>query len=807
MATCVILLFAVFLVYQLEKKEAEALSYEDCRKILASVEASRAYVRDVLRPTAAGLVEKGEFIPEMMSASFVARSQFEKFLEYYPDYYVKFASLNPRNPKNLAGPEEARVLRDFQNDPDLTEWQGEITRDGKKYITIAKPFRFKKGCIRCHGKPEDAPQSLRLRYGDTNGFGLQVGDLTMFSVGVPIQTAHSVIKNHFSEMIIPIIFVLASIIFSTALLFKRLVSEPLNTLKLSTKKVVAGNYNKHISLGQSEEFTDLATAFNKMAFTLQNNMERTQKSESSLEEAQRLARIGSWSWNVETDTVQWSNELYKIAGWDPEKPPPTFEEQSLLYTNESWKLLKIAMDRAVNNGDSYDLELQMVHPNGQLLFTSTRGIAETDESGSVVRLYGTVQDITEPKKAKEALMQSERMFRDLYAQSPVGIETYDLEGRLIDVNPACMEIFGIDSVDEVREFQLFEDPNIPDDAKERLRNGEPVKFLSVFDFNIVKEKSLYTTSKSGISYLECFILPIETSNVERSGFFVYVLDITDRKRAEVALKKAHDDLELRVDERTLELKKTHEQLVHSEKLSAIGGLSASIAHEFNNPLQGVMTVIKGVKRRATLDKEDVKLVNMAIHECERMKDLIKSLQDFNRPSSGRMAPMNIHATIDSLLLLSKKEYKTKGIKPETNYAADMPQIKAVADQIKQVILNLLNNAAHACEGGGTITINTEVVGKDMTIKIQDTGKGIKPEHMGKILQSQTPRTSKTTPEPSRHAFVCLGQQVPLCRRTGLTWVQPMRSQRKTLDRARAGLSLQKRNRYQILPIKNKKKMT
>ncbi len=179
---------------------------------------------------------------------------------------------------------------------------------------------------------------------------------------------------------------------------------------------------------------------------------------------------------------------------------------------------------------------------------------------------------------------------------------------------------------------------------------------------------------------------------------------------------------------------TEAQLLHAEKLSAIGGLSASIAHEFNNPLQGVMSVIKGVKRRASLSGDDAKLVDMAINECNRMRDLIKSLQDFNRPSSGRVAPINMHDTIDSILLLSKKEYEGRGITVVTNYAEEMPLIKAVADQVKQVLLNLLNNASSACEGGGTITINTKVSKGNIAIQIQDNGQGIKTENLGHVFE-------------------------------------------------------------------------
>ena len=97
--------------------------------------------------------------------------------------------------------------------------------------------------------------------------------------------------------------------------------------------------------------------------------------------------------------------------------------------------------------------------------------------------------------------------------------------------------------------------------------------------------------------------------------------------------------------------------------------------------------------------------------------------------------MDIHATIDSLLLLCRDEYNTKKIVTKTHYAEDMVQIKAVGDQIKQVVLNLLNNGVHACEGGGTIIIITEVASEDnIVIKIKDSGKGIKPKHIDRIFE-------------------------------------------------------------------------
>ena len=122
--------------------------------------------------------------------------------------------------------------------------------------------------------------------------------------------------------------------------------------------------------------------------------------------------------------------------------------------------------------------------------------------------------------------------------------------------------------------------------------------------------------------------------VSEDLYLHYAFDITEQQKNKEALEKAHEECEQQVKKRTIELQKSHQQLLHSEKLAAIGKLSASIAHEFNNPLQSVMTIIKGMEQYATLEKEEKELVKLALQECNRMKDLIVDLKDFFLPSSG-----------------------------------------------------------------------------------------------------------------------------------------------------------------------------
>ena len=166
--------------------------------------------------------------------------------------------------------------------------------------------------------------------------------------------------------------------------------------------------------------------------------EALRKSRDQLKVAHRLARIGIWNWVAKTDTVNWSEELYNIAGIDPSKPSPSYAEQSNIYVPESWALLKKAVERAQQTGESYQLELQLIRPDGKTCWVYTFGGAMYDDNGRKIGLHGTLQDITERKLTQAALQDSEAQKNAILNGITTNIALVDKELKILWVNNAAL---------------------------------------------------------------------------------------------------------------------------------------------------------------------------------------------------------------------------------------------------------------------------------------------------------------------------------------------------------------------------------
>jgi len=184
-----------------------------------------------------------------------------------------------------------------------------------------------------------------------------------------------------------------------------------------------------------------------------------------------------------------------------------------------------------------------------------------------------------------------------------------------------------------------------------------------------------------------------------------------------------------------DLRKSREQLTQADKMAAVGKLSASIAHEINNPLYGIRNVLEKVRDEAKLGEKHVHFLTLAIGECNRIHHLIQSLNDFYRPSDQQMEWMDLNDTLDDLLLLMGETFNRKGIRLIRDFGSNLPEIRCVPDQIKQVVLNLLHNAEEAITNGkGTIVLRTRGEDGRVWIDLEDNGLGIPAENLGRIFE-------------------------------------------------------------------------
>ena len=200
-------------------------------------------------------------------------------------------------------------------------------------------------------------------------------------------------------------------------------------------------------------------------------------------------------------------------------------------------------------------------------------------------------------------------------------------------------------------------------------------------------------------------------------------------------------LERQVEERTAALRSAQDQLVRSEKLSSLGKLSASIAHEINNPLAGILTFAKLIVR--TLDqgppddatrKALIKHLHLVERETERCSAIVRNLLDFARERPLALKDTNVHAVLDEAIQLLANQIQIQGVVLERKLGP-VPMVDGDFGQLRQAFVNVIMNACEAMARGGRLTVETALVegGRWVEIAFQDTGPGIPPDHLSKIF--------------------------------------------------------------------------
>lgn len=258
--------FLLYETYTLTQVRVNEVVEQEARMALQFNLSIRNYVASNIRPMMYKLVGEEEFIPEAMSTSYVSRAIFEDVRKAFPEFIIKFSSDNPRNPVNLAGPEELDLIKKFNRNPDMQKWQGNINIDGKPYFALFSARRMREACLNCHGEPQNAPKAILDKYGDVAGFHRTLGDVVgLDTIAIPANRISEMFMDEFKIKTSVAGLALALFLFSIMLIIKNILTTRLthiaNHLKNEANKTDPNLLEPLVVRGK-DEISEIAMGFN-----------------------------------------------------------------------------------------------------------------------------------------------------------------------------------------------------------------------------------------------------------------------------------------------------------------------------------------------------------------------------------------------------------------------------------------------------------------------------------------------------------------------------------------------------------------
>ena len=441
----IVLIFSTILFYRtytLITGNYENLTNQQLALALSFDLAIRGYVADSIRPLMFDLLPEGAFIPKTMSTSFVARNIFNKVRTQFPDYIIKFSADNPRNPVNLAGPEELKMIRYFNENPQQKVWTGEINLGNRPYFAKFSAMRMEESCLRCHGYPADAPKQLLELYGSKASFNLPLGKVVgLDTIAIPKEKVAALFFNetinNFSLLGIGLFLLCISLVF----VFKFVITDRLSKITehfMHTEEKDGVVEIRPIEISGHDEIATLTSNFNKLAsrlndyyFLLEEKVEeRTielsraneqlkkeieerkqaevmlKRSENTLKSIFRSAPIGIGL--VTNRIIEWTNDQFQhMIGYSMDELKR--KNARILYdSDEEYERIGVELDSQIQKVGTGTVESRFRRRDGRIIDVLLRSAPINPIDHSEERIF-TVMDITQTKLMQDQLIRSERL--------------------------------------------------------------------------------------------------------------------------------------------------------------------------------------------------------------------------------------------------------------------------------------------------------------------------------------------------------------------------------------------------------------
>ncbi|HEU4323468.1 MAG TPA: ATP-binding protein [Roseiflexaceae bacterium] len=357
-------------------------------------------------------------------------------------------------------------------------------------------------------------------------------------------------------------------------------------------------------------------------------------------------------------------------------------------------------DRAIGSALLVYREQREIDQN-RVLAAATLAAATLDAARQIAVLHVQAEEIAERARVRE-IQASRNLLRGVIDSIPLGLALLDTDGSILAANRTLARRF--DSDPAVMVGLSYRDA---------LGAWEESPAARTFASSAIERVRREIVRPDGArALLEVVSFPL----LDQDGRPQQVVEVWE-------------DITERVSLQT--------QLIRAEKLAAIGQLAASIAHEVGNPLQAIQGFLSLFLEQSPPETPNRNFLELAEEEIERIVQVVARLRDLYRPRADVVGPVNVNDLVEHVLLLTSKQLERSQIRIQRDLDPSLPHISAVADQLKQVLLNLVLNAAEAMREGGLLRIQSATAPRSdqhaVVIAVADTGVGIAPDQIPRIF--------------------------------------------------------------------------
>jgi len=502
--------------------------------------------------------------------------------------------------------------------------------------------------------------------------------------------------------------------------------------------------------------------------TLSKNAEEALRlSESRLAEAQKIARLGHWDWNITANSLYWSDEIYRIFGLKPQEFGATYEAFLESVHPEDRGMVVQAVDRALYQSQSYDIDHRIILPDGGVRIVHEQAKVTFDANGEAERMMGTVQDITERKKTERELkdrLEYEQLYAELsnsFGNLPINeldpaierglrslVEYFEVDrATILEFNKDLSKLIPLSSyaVSGVEPYFRSDSDRLFPWVFEKLSRGETLVWKNVLE-EIPEGASLDRQHVKNIGIKSYLSIPLnlggEATYAIAMGTFRAQMDFPGeliQRFKHLGELFANVLVRRRVENRARELRG---QLTHMTRITTMGELAGALAHEINQPLAAIMSNSQAAKRFLDVAEPDIEelreIFTDIVEDTTRASEVIVRLRALMKRSKTSKEILNINSVIQEILPLMSRDAEGRQVRIRLELGPDLPLIQGDRIQLQQVLLNLMINGLDSMmyldPKTRVLTIRTlrREDGK-IQVAVQDAGLGIETEKMKQIF--------------------------------------------------------------------------